>query len=1180
MSETAPREIAARAQREASDPAASAWVGASAGSGKTKVLTDRLLRLLLGGVAPGRLLCLTFTKAAAAEMQARLGKRLGAWATMADAALEAELRDLGCAPDAALRETARRLFVEVLEQPGGMRIATIHAFCQALLRRFPVEAGLAPEFGVVEEAEGRAMLAAEREAVLADPHDPTVLDDLAKLVPPEAFAQLMERLVRDAPRLQAALRRAGGVPELRGEVARALGLGQGEDEATLLAEACRADLTPVRRAAATLCGSGNANDRARGLELDGWLSDDHAARVARWDEWVRLFLTEEGTLRKRFATKEGLKAQAAIVQDLLSAEGERVLAVETARDAARKAAATAALVAMAAPVLDRFGEAKRRAGRLDYDDMIARAGELLRDPGAEWVLYKLDHGIAHVLLDEAQDSNPAQWGIVRRLTGEFFAGAGSEEQPRSIFAVGDEKQSIYGFQGADTAGFAREREALRSRAAAAEAAFRAVPLNVSFRSTAPILALVDQVFAQPEAAAGVVAPGERMAHLADRQGAAGAVELWPPLQPVAQPALEPWAPPEAPVEAETPAALLARAVAERIARMIGRETLPARRERGAGQPEGRPVRAGDILILLRNRAPLAPLLVRELKARGVAVGGADRLALAEQLAVRDCLALCDSLLLPADDLALAAALKSPLIGLDEAALYELAQPRPRGRSLWEALAAHRAAEGPLGRIADWLAALAERLDRVGPHGLLAALLEEAGPLDPRPGRARLLARLGPDAAEPLDEMLEAALAHERRAPPSLTLFLQHLRLGGAEVKREADAAGDAVRIMTVHGAKGLQAPIVFLPDTFQAGRERGGLVWLGPPAREVPVWRPRASRVETEALEEARGVARETEAEEENRLLYVALTRAEDRLVVCGWQGDRPRTGVWYEKIAAGFAALPGVEEAPFEAAALGVPAEGFGAAPLRRLATPQTAAPREEDPPRDRRLAALPDALRVPAREEAGRAPLSPSRLEGPPRPASPAGEGDPTGLRFRRGRLLHALLQHLPAWPEEAREAAARRFLARAGHGLDAAAQAEALGEALAVLAHPALAGAFAPGSLAEAPLAGCVAGLPLAGTVDRLAVSEGRVLVLDYKTNRPPPETPEGVPPLYLRQMAAYRDLLRSAFPGRAVEAVLVWTYGARVMPLPDRLLDEHAPNAWLAALDREAAAPDLLRQIGEG
>jgi ATP-dependent helicase/nuclease subunit A len=1156
-----PRQEAEFEQGRGSDPRLSAWVTASAGSGKTKVLTDRVLRLLLQAEArPNSILCLTFTKAAAAEMATRLARRLGEWAIWPESKLAADLAQLlGTTPTRAELDRAREKFCRVLDLPGGMRISTIHAFCQSLLRAFPLEAGLSPQFGVVEDSEAAAMLADAQEAVLAGPLTPRdALESLAGLVPPDAFGQLVRALTRDREKLAGALRGAGGsLDGLCTRIAAHLGLADPRED-LLLATAVGGHDGAVLTAARLLEASRNANDQARGQKILGWLELDHASRAARWESWSEILLTKEFTPRARLATKD-VGARHAECADILAAEAARVAAVEGTRRACRLLAATRALLAIGAPVLEGYAARKRARGLLDYDDLILAARRVLEDPGSAWVLFKMDGGLDHVLLDEAQDSNPAQWGIAAALTEEFFAGAGVERRqrkdapppPRTIFAVGDVKQSIYGFQGADASGFGRWKAHFAERCEAIDARLQDVQLKVSFRSTAPVLQLVDKVFESPAARPGVVEGDAVLEHRPDRIGQAGLVELWPMLEAAEAEPPPHWEVPDQPARATGADALLAEALAARIAHWLETgEQLPAR---------GRAMRPGDILVLMRKRTGgFIPRLLRALKERGVPVGGADRLWLAEQIAVQDLLALADVLLLPDDDLQLAAVLKSPLVGLAEDDLFALAHGRPG--SLWARLQQERGRDSAEGRAADWLAALMARADLVTPHALLAEILGEHG------GRARLLARLGPDAADPLDELLNAALEHERRNPPNLQGFVQWVRRGGAEIKREQEGAANAVRVMTVHNAKGLQAPVVILPDTVGRGRDDRLVRWQMDGAAPLPLWAPNKD-ARAPAWETLLAAEKQARAEEEHRLLYVALTRAEDRLLVCGWQRKRPKDrdvpeGCWYDLVAQAFAALdPG--GAPFDPAAFGAPAEcRFAEAPLRRLASDQTAAPRLDH--RDAvapAAAALPAWATTPAPVEVTEGALAPSAVpaEDETPAAAPHGAADPQGKRFRRGRLVHALLQHLPDHAPAQRAEAARAFLARPGHGLSDAEQAETLAEVLALLAEPEMQAALGPGSLAEAPIAGRVGDRLVNGQVDRLLVMPDRVLVLDYKTNRPPPATLAGVPPIYLRQMAAYRAVLRLAFPGRRVECALAWTYGARLMRLPDDLLDSHAWKA---------------------
>jgi ATP-dependent helicase/nuclease subunit A len=1152
-----PKAEAIAAQRRASDPAVSAWVGASAGSGKTTLLTARVLRLLLGGCDPGRILCLTYTRAAAAEMATRLAARLGEWAAMADAPLTDALAGIGVASDAATLARARGLFAQVLDQPGGLRIATIHAFCQSLLRRFPLEARVAPHFALIEDRDSAELLSTAREEALARP-TAEVLAALASVSPhveQEGFGEIVAAMLDARSKLSGALAASNAPDGLAAMQRRVLALDLDDTEAGLLAAACARDLTRLNTAAQALA-RGEATDQARAAAMRRFITAAPEDRPALWDGWCAAFLTEKGEPRKRMATKKAMAAMADIVA-VMEDEAAHLLAVEERRRSLRAAETSAALVRLVAPVLGAYERRKHARAGLDYDDLIGRARDLLAATDTAWVQYKLDGGLDHVLLDEAQDTSSVQWEVVERLTAEFFAGEGAREGAvRTLFAVGDVKQSIYRFQGAAPAEFgrARERTARRVAAAFGPEHFRAEQLAVSFRSTAPVLALVDAVFAAPEAAAGVAMEGAAIAHRPVREGQAGEVALWPAVAGDPVPEATAWDP-NPRERARDGEEKLAEAIAAEVRRWLDTgEELPAR---------ARAIRPGDILVLVRRRRAFVGRLVRALKRRNVPVSGIDRMVLIDELAVMDVLATLDALLLPGDDLTFAAALRSPLFGLSDPALMALAVGR--GRLTLRETLRRRSPERP-----DWaeaearFAALAARADIVTPHALIARLLGPEG------GRARLLARLGPDAADPLDELLNAALAHERAHPPGLQGFLAWLRAGGAEVKREHEAGANEVRVMTVHGAKGLESPIVILADTTSVTGRADPLAWVAdaPTGAAVPLWAPRKEfrpPVVT-AAQDREGLA---DMEEYHRLLYVALTRAEDRLIVTGAlnrRGEGKEAGCWYDLVAEGFGRLAGAEPLGFDPGAL-LGEAGWATGGWRFVSPQREAADRtrEEEAPAPLPPAEVPAwAREPPPAEEQPPRPLAPSRDEGEEdaaaSPVSREGqEGRQGGAqRFRRGSLIHALLQHLPELAPARRAAAAAAYLAAPGLGLAEEEAAAIAAETLAIIDDPRFGPLFGPGSLAEAPIAGRVGDRVVAGQVDRLAVTDAAVLVADFKTNRPPPERVEEVPALYLRQMAAYRAVLRAVFPGRTVTCALVWTYAARMMELPDPLLDAHAPH----------------------
>ncbi len=1133
-------------QRSAADPGASVWVTANAGTGKTRVLSDRVLRLLLDGVDPESILCITFTKAAAAEMIGRIEESLAGWATEPEeerlaAGLE---RLLGETPSASQIRRARRLFARVLDLPRGLPVMTIHAFCTQLLRRFPVEAGIAPHFETIDEQSRAELVREAREQMLTRIRAakgrgalPEALERLAVWLPDSEFQHTLDSLMAARIRLLRACERCGGVEGLLEAVRGHLEVTEDPDEPPeIVAEAMERsgfDAEGLRKAAEKLA-QGGAEDRQRSERILRWLEGNHPDPVAAFHDYKLAFLTQKGEGRKRLASSRVPDLEP--VERILRQEQTRLLHVEDRIRNLLTWRRSEALLRLGFAVIEEYEALKRRRAALDFEDQIDRARRLL-ESSVDWVRYKLDTAIEHVLVDEAQDTNPDQWAIVEKLTEEFFAGEGTRDRPRTLFVVGDEKQSIYSFQGADLANFLAVRERLRERAKDAALPFTRVGLTRSFRSTEAVLATVDAVFADPLARQGVVAGEEELRHESHRRGEAGLVELWPLLQLEKPPQEDdPWPLPDAPRVLPEPERLLARRIAATIRGWLDRgEMLEGR---------GRPVRPGDIMILVSRRGVIQELLVRALKMAEVPVAGVDRMDLGEHLAVEDLVALGRVMLLPEDDYSLACLLKSPLVGLDEEILFRLAHGRETA-SLMERLRAFARGDGESSavgrayrRIEEWL----RRADFMPPFEFYAWILGADG------GRLRLLERLGPDAAEPIEAFLGQTLAYEEGHPASLEGFLHWFASGSRTLRRDPENTGDAVRVLTIHGAKGLEAPIVFLADAGpHQNRSRDRLIWVPDEkgGMALPLWRmPTAER--PPRLADA--VAREKEAEEEEsrRLLYVALTRAADRLYVTGWLSTKYREApadCWHSLVRRGLERLPGVERMPCR---LG---EGFRGGILRYRSGVATAAGAEKAAPVPV-AASLPAWLGRPAPAEAAprrRAPAATSEEEPAVHPPKSAREQ----RRFRRGLAIHKLLELLPGLPEPERAAAARRILAALVPELDESERHRMYEEAASVMARPELAPLFAPGARAEQAIAGRFEGLPVIGVVDRFAVTDRQVLLADFKSH-PEPPPPGRMPQVYLRQMRAYARILSELYPGRELRAAIVWTAAPRVDFLPPETL----------------------------
>jgi ATP-dependent helicase/nuclease subunit A len=1142
-------------QRRALRPHESVWVAASAGTGKTKVLTDRLLALMLSGADPSRLLCLTFTRAAAAEMANRVNARLAAWTTLPPGRLAQELTDLtGAMPQDETLARARQLFARVLDVPGGAKIATIHAFCQSLLRRFPLEAGVPPEFTVLDERSAEEALADAAASVInAARLEGDVADGLAEALglvaryaAEERFIELMTALAAERGKLRAAM--AGGARALRRRLCAAFAVPWDISRDGAIANFCAAggaDAVGLRAAMAAMARGSDADKKRAALVGRWW--DDPGQRGLLLEPYIAAFLTNDGAIRQTLITKAAAAKAVGDPVAVLQREGERIFRFEAERAGITLIDATVALVRLGAALLDAYERYKRRHGLLDYDDLVTRTLELLRRPGvAPWVLFKLDGGLDHILIDEAQDTNPEQWEIVAALAMEFFAGEDPADRIRSVFAVGDAKQSIYSFQRADPRAFVAMREHFAAQVNAARKGWVVVPLEISFRAVEPLLRAVDAVFQAADASDGVALDGGPIRHIAARAGQAGLVELWPPVPADPEPLTDPFAGSDPKHLPSEPRTRLAKAVAATIAGWLrSSEQLEAR---------DRMLRPGDVMVLVRRRNAFVSDLLRALKERDVPVAGADRLALASEMAVRDLIALGQFLLLPEDDLTLATVLKGPLFGFSEDDLFLLAYGRGKTR-LWDRLLARASEDLLLSAAAERLRRLLARADFVPPFELYAEILGAGG------GRTLMLERLGPEAADPIDEFLALALAYERDHVPSLQGFLRWIVAGGVEVRRDfGERQRDEVRIMTVHGAKGLESPVVFLPDTMGLPERRVNLPWS---AEGLPLWRPQRD-LDAQFYTAQRAATRQAQLQEYRRLLYVALTRAQDRLYVCGWQTQRPtrEAACWHSLCLAGWSGI--AEPFAFDAGVLIGERDGWSGEGLR-LRAPQTLAPSRDQPPADLPVSAkLPSWIRhPPPPEPSPPRPLLPSRPSGPePATLSPLAVSGRD--RFKRGLLVHRLLQSLPDLPTAGRATAARRFLALPVHRLDPAEQAEICDEVLAVLDDPELAELWGPASRAEVPVVGLIAGASagaehaLSGQIDRMVVTDEHVLIVDFKTVRPAPANESAVPALYLQQLATYRAALQRIYPDHKVDGAILWTDGPSLMAISPELLTQNLPG----------------------
>jgi ATP-dependent helicase/nuclease subunit A len=1127
------------------------------------VLAQRVIRLLLSGTDPSRILCLTYTRAAAANMSNRVFSTLSEWTELPENELAVRLDALdGVAPDRAHLRRARRLFAEALETPGGLKIQTIHAFCESVLHQFPLEANIAAHFQMLDPQMEAALFATARRDMITGASGGNVELE-------EAFATILERggeagldallgeIVRKRDGLRAFIAQIGG----DGTSFQALfdefdfSAGQTADDISRAAWPLPSFPPDYLSDLAQACSRHAANRANDYLVANAGHAFAENGPVRRLALLKKAFLSEKGEPYKPswlfgktlLAALPDLPDRYLMAADLIIAACDRLALY-------RMLEGTRAALTAADWLIGRYEQMKRGRGFLDFNDLITRTVNLLkRTDAGPWVQYKLDQGIDHILLDEAQDTSPDQWEVVTRLAEEFFAGQGARDGTlRTVFAVGDEKQSIYSFQGAAPESFDESRLFFSGHVKNAEADFADLKLTWSFRSTQDVLSAVDRVFADPEVRRGISHDTDPLDHKAIRDDAPGYVEVWPSIGADAVDEPDDWTLPVNHLRA--PAVLVAEHVAETIQNWLASGDVI--------EGKGRPIRAGDILVLVRKRDRFVHALSRSLKNRHIPMAGADRLSLPGHIAVKDLIALGRFLIQPQDDLSLAAVLRSPIFDISEEALFKLAGEREKGVSLIASLRLHAAGDADL-------AAVVKRLDGWATEAAFKPIFEFYAGLLARDGvRNKMIERLGQEAGDILDEFLNFCLAEERTGLPGLESFLATLESAGPEIKREMDQGRDEVRVMTVHAAKGLEAPVVFLVDGGSAPFSDQHLPRLMPFPASGEHWQGKgylwraASDVANEFSKDAATRARELADDEYRRLLYVGMTRAEDRLVVCGYHGKRaPNAGTWHSIVSRALIAAPESAERPHPVTA--EPVHRFHVTNLPPVTPELVEAERAADD-----FGPLPAHLSKPLPDD-----------EDLPRPLSPSGASalideakepvidarspvldaeNAPGFAVLRGLALHKLLQMLPGVAESERRGAARRYLARAGADWSDSERDKALVSIETILDAPAFAPIFEENSRAEVAIMGSLEirgkKRSVSGKIDRLAVTPDKVLIVDYKTNRPAPASLAEVPPAYVLQLALYRALLKPLYPGHEVVAALLFTETPRLIELPAQAMDD--------------------------
>lgn len=1186
-------------QRTASNPKSSAWVTASAGTGKTKVLADRVLRLMLNGAKPNQILCMTFTRNAAAEMTERLHKELSLWTTCDDKTLTEKLTKLeGKKPKEATKTRARQLFAEFLDDSSGMRIQTIHSFSQSLIRKFPIESGIPPYFDVMDEQTATEMLQESQADILRqiqkepDTQLARAVMTITSEVSEEDLSNLISLLTYRRGQLLSIFDQHGGgakstegvgktidkvyeymkvprdadIKEMRTAINRDSGLN-----------GTAPDIAALQRAADILV-QGSAVELDKAKMIKAWIMNPEQ-REEMFDGYSSVFLTRENTIRKKLTTKA-----TAAAQEILEQEAQRLeRGLDEIADA-NVAKGTEYLMLMISAILQKYSEKKRSLNMLDYDDLVYRANLMMSEDNATgWVLQKLPGDLKHVLIDEAQDTNPDQWQLISSIATEFFK---TPAKDRTLFVVGDEKQSIFSFQRADPQEFGRRKKFFSDLVTGAGGKWEEVKMEIAFRSSPAITEAVDAVFANPEASDGLFFKDDqseqKVRHDPFRRGQAGLIELHPVIKGEKAAPIEPWSLPLQREEADNPSVELAEQIADKIKEMLTKGDKLESRDRE--------IIPSDIMILVRRRSQFVDHIVHALNERDIPVAGADRISLHEQIVVKDLVALGQTLLFPKDDEKLACVLKSPLIGMNDQQLEDLCIDHTPGE-LWETLekkAADKDAPAIYRESFEYLSNLRARLNKQKPYEFYSSVLMETCPALKKSGLYAVYSRLGTEADDAMVEFLNAIERFEKKHVPTLQGLFSWLEAGETEVKREINLTNEVprVHIMTVHGSKGLEAPIVILPDTTGIPSDntlsRPRFLWPDG-NRSVPLWAPRADFESASYIRERQRAELERDREY-RRLLYVAMTRAADRLYVYGSSNSgKVSEKSWYSLIQKGLKDnVPGLEEVDpdtgltkvFEKAAANdnVPAAKGEEPDLQPEKILRFKVRQSVRPTRDNAKAlnkAKPVGIPVWARDVPK---VDQSRIEKfrpseylssmnditAPSPLEAPGES----YYIQLGTVIHQLFEFLPSLPKEERESAALKYLAKPAWKIAEKDQVATAKQVMLILNDPEFGALFGKNSRAEVSITGLFdrkgQKQVMSGQIDRLVVDDKSVTIIDFKNSRSVPQTVDKVDHKYIVQMASYRLALQQIYPDKEIKCALLYTREAKLIPLPATKLQKALDN----------------------
>jgi ATP-dependent helicase/nuclease subunit A len=1113
-------------QQRASDISQSVWVSASAGSGKTTVLTNRLIVLLLNNIQPSKILCITFTKNAAAEMRNRINEKLSEWILFSDEKLKNSVETLiGKTPNEATLQNARTLFAKILDNADELKILTIHAFCQQIMKRFPFEAGIIPNFEIADERlEKEFLLEATKDLLTKKTLEPRLQKAIKKIAiqtNQKNFNELLSELLNNRNKLIHLKQFFGGESNIIDAIYKTLGLNLKDTEEKIFKEFLEynsLNKQEFEKIYETIQRIGTLKDKQKYEILKQWANQPEKRRE-NFKEYKNIFITQRKKEKKEKLITDKPKRLCPQSNEILLQEQNRIYQFVETLKSLKIAELTKSLLILSYEILQKYSFLKLERGILDYNDLIIKTKDLLSDnTNSQWVSFKLDEGIHHILVDEAQDTSPYQWNIIKAIVDEFFQ---QENCDKTILVVGDEKQSIFSFQGADPKAFAFMHNHYKQLCQDSNNCFETIPFVNSFRSLSAILQLVDKIF-EPEDMRKAISQlvKEPIKHNPLRIGL-GKIEVWPLISKEKEDKSKEftW---QLPFQSKIKISnieKLAKLIAEKIQAWIKNKKIILDKKTG----EKRLLRYSDIMILLRKRGRFADFLIKALNKKNIPVSGIDRLKLTENIIIKDLIALGNFILFPEDNLNLANIIKSPIIGLNEDDLFNLCAQNKI--SLWQTIKQNPQYK----KTKDYLEEIIEKSKLLTPYELFVYIL------DIKNGRDKIINRFTETAHDLLNEFLNLLKAFEKNHIPSLNNFMNYLKIAPITIKRDMEQTLNEVRVMTTHGAKGLQAPIIFLPDSYHSNIDvttnKNKIYWLKDLNNnyELPFWNGEQENNNEFILKLKEEWTKECK-NEYLRLLYVALTRAENELYICGWCLTNPYKGNWYNLIL-DIAAKSGIEKKfDFESESSGyiIGEDDEFASDLHKQESEYL--PKKQDKETDRILQNL-----IPCKKEKESTKIiHPSEFYSHrDRDSSPADSSE----AIIQGQAAHKLLEILPQIKLEEREQVLDYYLHNSFNKLKPAIQEKIRNNILKILNE--FKDLFVEESRSEVPIAGYIDNQIVSGQIDRLIIKNDKIMIVDYKNSRKFFKNENEIPEEYKKQLWLYKELTAQIYPAKEIECYILWT-----------------------------------------